>query len=202
MKELERTKRISISAVLFLLVILIGFLTFRKPEHVFQKNAASTLQEINKKEYILTSDQLKALDASTYALIDIRNSYEYAKGHIKGAINISAHQVFNKETKDLFQKIINEGKTIVVYGENPDAASGAWMLLYQLGYENSKILCVTTNYTNNKFVVDNYDLEKPIVNFAEVIKASSNVSTTKVEKPVKKVITVKKKKKRVAEGGC
>ena len=202
MKELERTKRISISAVLFLLVILIGFLTFRKPEHVFQKNAASTLQELNKKEYILTSDQLKALDASTYVLIDIRNSYEYAKGHIKNAINISAHQVFNGDTKDLLQNLANEGKTIVVYGVDPDKASSAWMLLYQLGYENAKILCVTSSYIDNKLVIDNYNLEKPAVNFAEVMKASSDVSETEVKKPVKKVITVKKKKKRVAEGGC
>ena len=202
MKELEKTKRISISAVLFLLVILIGFLTFKKPEHIFQKNAKQTLAELNKKEYILTQDQLNSLDPSKYALIDIRNSYEYAKGHIKGAINISAHQVFNKETKNLFQKTINEGKTIVVYGEDPDMASGAWMLLYQLGYENAKILCVTTSYVNNKFEISNYNLEKPAVNFAEVIKASSDVSATEVKKPVKKVITVKKKKKRVAEGGC
>ena len=202
MKELERTKRISISAVFFLLVILIGFLTFKKPEHVFQKNAESTLKELNKKEYILTMDQLKSLDASKYTLIDIRNSYEYAKGHIKNAINISAYQVFNSETKNLLNQLSTDGKTLVVYGENPDKASGAWMLLYQLGYENAKILCVTTSYTDNKFVISNYNLEKPAVNFAEVIKASSDVSKTEVKKPVKKVITVKKKKKRVAEGGC
>ncbi len=203
MKELERTKRISISAVLFLLVILIGFLTFRKPEYVFQKNAESTLKELNKKDYILTMDQLKSLDASKYALIDIRNTYEYAKGHIKGAINITAHQVFNNDTKKLLQKLSTEGKTLAVYGENPDAASGAWMLLYQLGYENAKILCITANFVNNKFVTSNYDLEKPAVNFAEVIKAASaTTATSEIKKPVKKVITVKKKKKRVAEGGC
>lgn len=203
MKELERTKRISISAVLFLLVILIGFLTFKKPVYVFQKNAESTLKELNKKDYILTMDQLKSLDASKYALIDIRNTYEYAKGHIKGATNITAHQVFNDDTKRLLQKLSTEGKTLVVYGEDPDAASGAWMLLYQLGYENAKILCITANYVDNKFVTSNYDLEKPVVNFAEVIKAASaTTSTSEIKKPVKKVITVKKKKKRVAEGGC
>ena len=210
MKELERTKRISISAVLFLLIILIGFLTFKKPEHVFHKSAANTLEVLNNKDYVLTMDQLKSLGETKYALIDIRNSYEYAKGHIKGAINITAHQVFNKETKDLFTKISNEGKIIVVYAENPDAASGAWMLLYQLGYENTKILSVTSNYIDNKLVVKNYDLEEPAVNFADVMKKALSASeksdgtTAKkaVQKPKKKVIPKAKKKKRVPEGGC
>lgn len=210
MKELERTKRISISAVLFLLIILIGFLTFKKPEHVFHKSAANTLEVLGSKDYVLTLDQLKSLDESKYALIDIRNSYEYANGHIKGAINITTHQVFNKETKDLFGKISNEGKTIVVCAEDPDAASSAWMLLYQLGYENAKILSVTTNYKDNKFVVNNYDLEKPTVNYADVMKKAlsasekSDATITKkvVQKPKKKVIPKAKKKKRVPEGGC
>jgi len=210
MKELERTKRISISAVLFLLIILIGLLTFKKPEHIFHKSAANTLEVLNNKDYVLTMDQLKSLGETKYALIDIRNSYEYAKGHIKGAINITAHQVFNKETKDLFTKISNEGKIIVVYAENPDAASGAWMLLYQLGYENTKILSVTSNYIDNKLVVKNYDLEEPAVNFADVMKKALSASeksdgtTAKkaVQKPKKKVIPKAKKKKRVPEGGC
>lgn len=210
MKELERTKRISISAVLFLLIILIGFLTFKKPVHVFHKSAANTLEVLGNKDYVLTMDQLNALDETKYVLIDIRNSYEYAKGHIKGAINLTAHQVFNNETKDLLGKISKEGKTIVVCAENPDAASSAWMLLYQLGYENAKILCVTTNYIDNKFVVKNYDLEKPAVNFAEVMKkatsvpekSDASVAKKTIQKPKKKVIPKAKKKKRVPEGGC
>ena len=62
MKELERTKRISISAVLFLLVILMGFLTFKRPQHVFEKNTASTLEKIIKKDYIVTINDLNTLD--------------------------------------------------------------------------------------------------------------------------------------------
>jgi len=207
MKELERTKRISISAVLFLLVVLIAVLTFKKPEHVFQNNTANTLEALNKKDYILTKDQLSALDNSTYVLIDIRDSYEYAKGHMKGAINITAHDVFESKTKGLMQKLTKEGKLLVIYAENPDLASGAWMLLYQLGYENAKILSVTTHYTDNKFIVDNYNLEKAVVNYAQVMKKATSASdkpkNVEAKKPTpKKVLRRPKKKKRVPEGGC
>ena len=101
MKELERTKRISISAVLFLLIILVGFLTFKKPQFVFEKNSASTLEKIIKKDYILSLSDLDKLEASQYAVIDIRSNYEYEKGHLKDAVNISAHDVFSKSSIEL-----------------------------------------------------------------------------------------------------
>ena len=90
MKELEKTKRVSISAVLFLLVIVIAVLTFKKPEHVFEKSAEETLEKIVEKDYILSQNDLEKIDASDYEIIDIRSNYEYTKGHIDGAINISS----------------------------------------------------------------------------------------------------------------
>ncbi len=210
MKELEKTKRISISAVLFLLVVLIGILTFRKPVYVFENNTATTLEKIIAKDYILTLDEFNSEDPSQYFLIDVRSNFEFAKGHIKDAINISTHQAFDDSTTEMLRTIKNGNKTIIVYGKNPDEADSAWMLLYQLGYENIKILCVQTNYINNKFEVKNYPLEKPIVNYAQVMKlAKSTTANTKESKKViskpkapKKVIIKPKKKKRVPEGGC
>ena len=211
MKELERTKRISVSAVLFLLIIVIGVLTFRKPKHVFENDTATTLQKIMDKDYILTLDEFNSKDPSQYALFDIRSNFEYAKGHFKDAVNISTHQAFDDSSTELLSDLKNGGKTIIIYGENPDEADSAWMLLYQLGYENVKILCVETSYVDNKFQIKNYALEKPSVNYAKVIQLAKeqNVAnnTKKVEKVVvkkapKKVVPKPKKKKRVPEGGC
>ncbi len=205
MKELEKTKRISISAVLFLLVILIGVLSFRKPKYVFEKDTATTLQKIMEGDYILTLDEFNSLDQSQYDLFDIRSNFEYSKGHFKNAVNISIHQAFEDSTTKLLRGLKNGDKTIIIYGENPDEADSVWMLLYQLGYENVKILCVETEYTESKFQIKNYDLEKPSVNYAQVMaKAQSfsgNVSEPKKSAP-KKVLPRPKKKKRVAEGGC
>ncbi len=205
MKELEKTKRISISAVLFLLVILIGVLSFRKPKYVFEKDTATTLQKIMEGDYILTLDEFNSLDQSQYDLFDIRSNFEYSKGHFKNAVNISIHQAFEDSTTKLLRGLKNGDKTIIIYGENPDEADSVWMLLYQLGYENVKILCVETEYTESKFQIKNYDLEKPSVNYAQVMaKAQSfsgNVSEPK-KSASKKVLPRPKKKKRVAEGGC
>lgn len=209
MKELERTKRISVSAVLFLLIIIIGVLTFRKPIYVFENDTATTLQKIITKDYILTLDEFNSIDPSQYVLIDIRSNFEYAKGHFKDAVNISTHQAFDDSSSKLLNDLKNGDKTIIFYGKNPDEADSAWMLLYQLGYENVKILCVETNYIDNEFLVKNYALEKPSVNYAQVmLLAKSSAEKSKESKKVvakktpKKVTPKPKKKKRVPEGGC
>ncbi len=209
MKELERTKRISVSAVLFLLIIIIGVLTFRKPKYVFENDTTITLQKIITKDYIMTQDEFNSIDPSQYVLIDIRSNFEYAKGHFKDAVNISTHQVFDDSSSELLNNLKNGNKTIFIYGKNPDEADSAWMLLYQLGYENVKILCVETNYIDNKFQVKNYALEKPSVNYAQVMLLAKN--SAKKSEESKKIVTKKtpkkvtpkpKKKKRVPEGGC
>jgi len=207
MKELEKTKRISISAVLFLLIVVIAILTFEKPQHVFDKNTEATLHEIVNSSYIITLNQLDSMNPSQYELIDIRSNFEYSKGHIKNAINIATHQILENDYIDLLDELKENNKNIVLYGKDPDEANSAWMLLYQLGYENAKILCVETNYNDNEFQVKNYALEKATVNYAEIIEKSKAIpkETAKtVDKPKKKkrVITKPKKKKRVPEGGC
>jgi len=204
MKELERTKRISISAVIFLLVILIGFLTFKRPKHVFKKNTASTLEKIIKKDYIISINDLDTLDSSQYALIDIRSNFEYAKGHMKDAVNITSHDIFTDSSIEFLDNINAKGQSIILYGKDPDNANAGWMLLYQMGYDNVKILCIETEYIDKTFQIKNAPLERPNVNFAQVMesaKSDKSESTIK-EKPKKKVVPVQKKKKRLPEGGC
>ncbi len=204
MKELERTKRISISAVLFLLVILIGFLTFKRPEYVFEKNTASTLEKIIKKDYILSLNDLDTLDSSQYAIIDIRSNYEYAKGHIQDAVNITSHDIFTSSNMEFLDYLKANGQSIIIYGKDPDNANTGWMLLYQLGYDNVKILCIQTDYIDETFQIKNAPLERPNMNFAQVMEsAKSDKSESPIkEKPKKKVVPVQKKKKRMPEGGC
>ena len=204
MKELERTKRISISAVLFLLVILIGFLTFKRPKYVFEKNTASTLEKVIKKDYIVSLNDLDTMDSSKYAIIDIRSNYEYAKGHMKDAVNISSHDIFNDSSIEFLDNLKTNCQTIILYGKDPDNANTGWMLLYQLGYDNVKILCIETDYVDKTFQIKNAPLEKPNVNFAQVMASAKSKKSENliIEKPKKKVITAPKKKKRLPEGGC
>ncbi len=204
MKELERTKRVSISAVLFLLVVVIAVLTFKKPEYVFEKSAEETLEKIVEKDYIISQNDFEQLVETDYEIIDIRSNYEYAKGHLDGAINISTINVFEKESSSFLKEISDVSKIAILYGEHPDEANSAWMLLYQLGYENAKILCIETSFVNNQFQVKDVNLERPTVNYAKVLKSLMDKEpvVVKEKKKPKKVITAPKKKKRVPEGGC
>ena len=204
MKELERTKRISISAVLFLLIILIGFLTFKTPKHVFKKNTAITLEKIIKKDYIVTLNDLDTMDPATYTIIDIRSNYEYTKGHMQDALNISSHDIFNAGSIEFLDNLKANDESIILYGKDPDNANTGWMLLYQLGYDNVKILCIETEYIDKTFRIKNTPLEKPYANYAQVMTSAKirKPEITIKKKPKKKVVTVQKKKKRLPEGGC
>ena len=211
MKELEKTKRISISAVLFLLVILIAILTFKKPKHVFEKNSKTTLEKIVSNDYILSLKDFNNMNTGSYALIDIRSNFEFAKGHFENASNISTNQLLDDSSINFLNTLKDANKTIVLYGKNADEANSAWMLLYQLGYENTKILSALASVENNKFQAKNYSIENPEVNYAEVMLAAktkrdsskTSFQSQEIKKAApKKVIPVQKKKKRAPEGGC
>jgi rhodanese-related sulfurtransferase len=204
MKELEKTKRISFSAVIIILVVLIGLLSFNKPKNIFKKDKELTLKPINSQDYIIYPKDLDSSALKKIALIDVRNSFEYNKGHLKNAKNIYTADLLNEPNKTYLNNLENKNKTIVLYGSTPNEASGAWMLITQMGYKNVKLLCAQTNYNNNIFSIRDYPLEKPQYNYAAFMKkaaASNNNKTTKKVIP-KKVIKLTKKKKKVAEGGC
>jgi rhodanese-related sulfurtransferase len=213
MKELEKTKRISVAGVLFILIILIGVLSYERPKHIFEKNSKTTLEKLVSKDYILSLKDLNNMDAGTYALIDIRSNFEFVNGHFENASNIATNQLLDDSSIDFLKTLKDANKTAILYGKNADEANSAWMLLYQLGYENTKILSALASVENNKFLAKNYTIENPEVNYAEVMLAAktkresskTNLQSQEIKKAApKKVITVqkKKKKKKMPEGGC
>ncbi len=196
MKELEKTKRISFSAVIVILAVLIGVLSFKKPKNII------TLKHIVSQDFITSSKDLNSKSKEQLAIIDVRNGFEYNKGHLKNAKNIYTPNLLEEANKEYLKKLEEQNKTIVLYAATPNKASGPWMLLTQMGYKNVKILCVQTNYINNKFSISDYPLEKPKYDFVAFMKKATS-GKIKVKKTTpKKVIKLVKKKKRVPEGGC
>jgi rhodanese-related sulfurtransferase len=208
MKELEKTRRISISAVLFLLVIIISLLTFKKPEFNFVNSSEKTLTFIANKSHILSLIDFQKLDAADYLLIDVRSNFDYSKGHLDNSINIPKSQLLDPESTRVIQEAVSNNKPIIVYGETPETANAACMLLYQLGYEQLKLLSIHSFYDNKQFHIKSVDVEKPLLDFAQTMKKASIQPVKKITvktkpKPVKKkVITKPKKKKKMPEGGC
>ncbi|OGS69569.1 MAG: hypothetical protein A3F91_13575 [Flavobacteria bacterium RIFCSPLOWO2_12_FULL_35_11] len=204
MKELEKTKRISIAATLFILAVIIGLLTYKRPKNVYAINTKDTLEKITSENYYLTLEELKNPD---YVLIDIRNQYEFEKGHLENAINIYASEILSDDNTNVFDELKESKKTAVLYGNNPQEVNASFLILYQLGYDNIKLLAIENSYLQNKLISKKVVIEKSEADVTafinESVKKANTVETVKVVvAPPKKVITVEKKKKAAAEGGC
>ena len=203
MKELERTKRISISTVVFILILVIGVLTFKMPTNVYKKTKAETLAMLKTQDYLVAHADI---DRTNSVLIDIRDKFDYSINHLENALNIPTSEILNANSISLFDQLRDQGKTAILYGKNPDDVNSAYMVLFQLGYDNLKILNGTTQLVDNELQVKNHDLEKPIENYMDIFKQVETEEAIPVKKvapaPPKKIIVVKKKKKRKPEGGC
>lgn len=208
MKELEKTRRISISAVLFLLVIVIGLLTFKKPEFNFINSSEKTLEFVNNHSHVMSLTDFQKLDADSYLLIDVRSNFDYSKGHMGHAINIPKSQLLDPESKKIIETAVSSEKPLIVYGENPETANAACLLLYQLGYNELKLLSIRSYYESKEFHIATIEMEKPLYDFAQTMKTESIQPVKKIApktKPIpkkKKVIPQPKKKKKMPEGGC
>jgi rhodanese-related sulfurtransferase len=205
MKELEKTKRISIASVLFILVVLIGLLTYKRPVHMYTINSKTTLENITTDNYLIS---LKDIENKEYVLIDTRNEFEFQKGHLNKAINIYAPEILNEENASIFNKLLEENKTVVLYSTNPNDVVAPFMVLYQLGFKNLKIASIYNSYNQNKLITENIDVEKSVADINAFINESIKKAAIQtkpkpvVKAPPKKVIPIKKKKKMPVEGGC
>lgn len=208
MKELEKTKRISIAAVITILAVVIALLTYKTPENVYALSPQETLESVKDNNFI----KLEDFKSETMALVDIRNQYEYDKGFIKGAKNIDASTVLNEENKEYFNKIKEENKTLVLYGKDPIEAITPMLLIKQIGYNDVKILAVQNYLEHESLKTLPFEIEKQGANIGNFIAKSEKRLDSMLKakpkpkpkpKPVpKKIIPKKKKKKLPVEGGC
>lgn len=202
MKELEKIKQISIASVLFILIIIIGLLTYKRPKNNYKHNTKSTLEKLSSLNYFAS---LEDINDKNNLLIDVRSAYEFDKGHLSKAINIHTPDFLKESSLNLFKDLKSADKTAILYGENPHEVNMPFMFLYQLGYENVKILTAKNSYINNKLTTKIVEVEKyknDVVAFINKSRKNANVKTIEKISIPKKTVTVKKKKKRIAEGGC
>jgi len=210
MKELEKTKRISVAAVLTILIVAIAVLTYKRPKHNYSVDSKTALEQVLKTEYLASMD---LINTETDILIDVRGIYEYNKGHIENAINIFGPEILNDENSEQIEEIQNSGKNIIIYGANPNEALAPFMVLNQIGVDNVKMLPIELSYNQTQLVTKTVDLEKSngdISAFiAESVKKAEKAAKAAKAKPVvkkippKKVVIPKKKKKKMPiEGGC
>ncbi|GAB2779591.1 rhodanese-like domain-containing protein [Salinimicrobium soli] len=204
MKELEKVKRISVGSTFFILAIVIGVLTYERPENLYATNAENALKNLTSTNYIISINEIKQPEI---VLVDIRTPYEFEKGHLENAINIPAPEVLKEENKTLFTDWKESKKVAALYGKDIEEANLPFLLLYQLGYDNLKLVNAENRFLQNQLITNSPDVERSNADIRAFIDESiKNSKQRVVEKEIvpvpRKIIPVKKKKKRPVEGGC
>ena len=181
----KNPRRLTLTLIVFVLIIVVGLITMRKPEHSYKNNSAQVLKSIlNKEGELIPEKAMYYVDENnpSFIFVDIRNPYEYIKGHVPGAINIPLTDLLSKETLKTFDKYARDKITIVVYANTQTEANGSWMLLKQLGYSDIKVLLGGYKYFSKELKenaevpeIPEYYVEIPKYDFAKIAKeASSN----------------------------
>jgi rhodanese-related sulfurtransferase len=207
MNELNKTTRLTIAVVAIALVFVIGLVTFQKPEVEYTLTPEVALSRLSDVTLIVDASKAREIiqrnDANIF-FIDIRNAISFDRSHIEKAINIPLREILDRSSLKLLRSLKEKGKTVIIYGETPQQASGAWMMLQQTGFLEVKMLNVnyTALNTNNDYA-SSLTTENPMIDIDALKK--STVSTTEGE--VKKQTVVKKtvvpaKVETTSGGGC
>jgi rhodanese-related sulfurtransferase len=214
MQELIRTNRLLMVVAAFVLVIIIGLVTFKKPEVKYVLSPSESLALLSDTASDITPERAAVLlgdSSGKVVFVDVRNSVAFGKGHLKNAVNIPVRELFSKKSRTIFRDIAKTGQTVVMYGETEQQALGPWIMLRQTGYNNVKL--VTGNYSQlNRANADSlinllpqYS-ETPLIDTTALKSISSPVtSDTKVTQNIikteKKSVTPVKKSAS-SGGGC
>ncbi len=206
-------KKTLVVLLLFVAVIVIGFLTMRKPLLIYHKDMEQSLRILKDTDAVFYPWQLADVIShknKNVVLIDIRNKFAFSQGHIPGAENISAYGLTNKENVERLKDFEKNGVTVVLYGNTQLQANGPWMLFRETGFDNVKILLGGYDYylahKNNLAVTrtdSSYIKGVPRYDYAKVAKTSVTTAGKGQKSNVRKPLVVRRKKKAVvAAGGC
>ena len=208
MEELKRTRRITIGVFAFIAVIIIGLATLKKPKDIYQFSPQQMNEELKLIYQVTPENATKMLkDTINNVFVDVRSIYDFEKGRIGNAVNIPIPMFLNDDNKKLFNQWKKDSVTVVFYGNDQLQANAPWMLMYQLGYTNTRVLLGGKNYLDKQIaglLTENstFEMENPAVDFKAILAKGRTGSETATTVAPKKKVVVRKKKKKAAEGGC
>ena len=205
-------KRTFVTVIIFIAVIVVGLLTIAKPKLKYALSPQETVELVTLEEHVMYPYELEDIfsgSIDTVILIDIRDKFEFGRGHIEGAENIAAIALLNQDNIKRLKQLKKDGMTIVIYGNDQLQANGPWMVFRQLGFDNVSVLLGGYNFykewkdmLGDTYYEDSYLLGAARFDYAEVATSAAKVQDAG-NAEAKKPVTVKRKKKTtVAEGGC
>jgi len=203
--------RTSIALSLFVVIIIIGFVTMRKPLLTYQLDMKQSVAETKSDDCCFYPWQLNSViskEGSNVVLFDIRNNFVYGQGHIPGAENLSAQNLAREESIERLEALKEMGTTVVLYGEDQLQANGPVMLFRQVGFDNVKVLLGGYKYYKEHqddlmATQNDSTLTKGVAqfNFSEMAAPQDGTSTN-IPSEKKPVEVVRRKKAAAAAGGC
>lgn len=205
-------KRTFITVLIFIAIIVIGLMTIRSPKLKYALSPQQTVELVTLDEQVMYPYELEDIFSGaidTVILIDIRDKFEFGRGHIQGAENISAITLLSEDHINRLEQFKEDGMTVVIYGNDQLQANGPWMVFSQLGFDNVKVLLGGYNFyrqwedmLGDTYYEDSYLLGAPRFDYAEVAASAATVAGND-EKEVKQTVKITRKKKaKVVEGGC
>ncbi len=203
--------RTLIALSVFVLVIIVGFLTMSKPLLTYKLDIKQSVAELEKTDGLFYPWQLDSFltnKMQKVVLFDIRDNFVFGQGHIPGAENMSANDLSLEDNIERLEDLKEKNYTVVLYGEDQLQANGPWMLFRQVGFNNIKVLVGGYQYyLENKdnlsasITDDQYQREIPRFDYAEMAapKDGSLLNSTQNKKTVP---VQRRQKSKVAAGGC
>jgi sulfur-carrier protein adenylyltransferase/sulfurtransferase len=168
-------------------------------------------------ERYMTTDRLAHIlinQDPSFILIDVRDEKSFASYSLPNAINIPLEKLFNEDSEGY----LNQNQyDVVLFSNDHFYADQAWILCNRLGYKNMRVLKGGINewYATiinplkpaDNMPVTDFELyatrKAASMFFGVVYPEQFKVEAPKiVNEAPKKVITLEKKKKAPAEGGC
>lgn len=200
--------------ITFIIVIVIGLLTINRPDLEYAITTDEAISQLASAEYEFFPEDLVGIveyGDSSYVLVDLRNPYEYIKGHISGAVNIPSNSLLDSRNLQMFDQYASDSLTVIFYGQDQLEANGPWMILTQMGYDNIKVLLGGYHYFTTG-PLDFYDMpevpeylvEEPAYDFYGIMETLGSREPSEMtggDQP-EAVIPTRRKKQSVTEGGC
>jgi len=197
MNRFLKTNSLWLSLLGLAVVIVIVAFIFRPKSPDFQISAGEALKLMNDQ-----SVQVEVKDIAGKQLIDIRSPELFLQGHPESAINIPTRQLLDKESVELFNDLLDNGKEAVLYSSDMLQATAPLFLLQQLGYKNLKLLKGGLTAFNEFKEPNLASTEISVVDTAAInVNQELNTSvTTTARQKSETVIPVRKSAS--AGGGC
>lgn len=201
-----------------ILIILAGGLVllpkYEKHEGI---NPEQLLSNVISPERYISTDKLADIlinQDPSYLLIDVRSEKSYTNYTLPNAINIPLAKLLDEDS----EAYLNQNQyNVVLFSDDNFYADQAWILCNRLDYSNLHVLKGGVNKWFSTIISPPKPTEDMPAKAFELFtfrKAASmyfgvaypeqfkSEKTVVKKAPAKKVITVKKKKKAPAEGGC